>query len=672
MNPFLHKGEWPADLHALPIEIHGLPYACEVGVRYNNESALKWPECEEKKSRRRGCPQVDRTMKRTDLRNIAIIAHVDHGKTTLVDQMLRQSGLFRESELRGTCILDSNDLERERGITILAKNIALKVGDTKINIIDTPGHADFGGEVERVLKMADGALLLVDAAEGVMPQTRFVLRKAFACGLRPIVVINKIDRPDARPIDVLNGVFDLFVELDADDATLDFPTIYASGRDGIASTTPPPSGERKVGTDIRPLFDAILTHVPPPEVNLDAPLQMLVVTLDYSDYVGRIGIGRVFAGKIKKGHRIALLKPDGRRIEDTVAQLYVFDRLGRIETDEVSAGDLCAVVGLEDVDIGDTIADFEQSVALPPIKVDEPTLEMIFRINDSPFAGQDGTYVTSRQLRERLLKELESNVALRVTPDEDKRDEFHVAGRGLLHLGILLENMRREGYELSVGKPRVITKEIDGQLMEPIEYLVIEAPPTSVGAVMELVGNRRAECVKMDGHGEMTHMEFTIPARGLIGLGTRLMTATSGEAIVHHNFYDYQPVRGSIPSRVNGVMVSTETGRTTAYALDNLQERGILFVGAGEQVYEGQVVAEHCRDNDLPVNACREKKLTNVRAATADKSILLKPPRQLSLELALEYIEDDELVEVTPKAIRLRKMYLKENDRKRFARQAQS
>ncbi len=606
-------------------------------------------------------------MKRTDLRNIAIIAHVDHGKTTLVDQMLRQSGMFRESELRGDCILDSNDLERERGITILAKNIALHFGDTKINIIDTPGHADFGGEVERVLKMADGALLLVDAAEGVMPQTRFVLRKAFACGLRPIVVINKIDRPDARPVDVLNGVFDLFVELDADDATLDFPTIYASGREGIASTDPSVKG-----TDILPLFDAILKHVPPPDVEQNVPLQMLVVTLDYSDYVGRIGIGRVFAGKIKKGQRIALLKPDGRRIEDTVAQLYVFDRLGRTETDEVSAGDLCAVVGLEEVHIGDTIADLEKSVALPPITVDEPTLEMIFRINDSPFVGQDGTYVTSRQLRERLLKELESNVALRVTPDEIKRDEFHVAGRGLLHLGILLENMRREGFELSVGKPRVITKEIDGQVMEPIEYLVIEAPPTSVGAVMELVGNRRAECVKMEGHGEVTHMEFTIPAHGLIGLGTRLMTATSGEAVVHHNFYDYQPVRGSIPSRLNGVMVSTDTGRTTAFALDNLQLRGNLFIGAGEQVYEGQILAEHCRDNDLPVNACREKKLTNMRTAGSDKSVILKPPRQLTLELALEYIEDDELVEVTPKAIRLRKMYLKENDRKRFARQAQS
>jgi GTP-binding protein len=603
--------------------------------------------------------------KRSDLRNVAIIAHVDHGKTTLVDQMLRQSGLFRASELRGECILDSNDLERERGITILAKNIALVLGGNKVNIIDTPGHADFGGEVERVLKMADGALLLVDAAEGPMPQTRFVLRKAFECGLRPIVVINKIDRPDARPTEVLNGVFDLFVELGADDATLDFPTIYASGREGIATTD-----LAIPATDIRPLYDAIFKHVPPPEVDVEAPLQMLVITLDYSDYVGRIAIGRVFAGKIRKGQRIALLKPDGRRLDDTVAQLYVFDRLGRIETDEVAAGDICAVVGLEAVDIGDTVADFEQPAALPPILVDEPTLDMVFRINDSPFAGQEGTYVTSRQLRDRLFKELESNVALRVVPSQERRDEFHVSGRGLLHLSILLENMRREGYELSVGKPRVITKQVNGQTLEPIEYLVVEVPPPSLGAVMELVGNRRAECLKLNTHGEMTHAEFTIPARGLIGLGTRLMNATSGEAIVHHNFYDYQPVRGSIPARVNGVMVSTETGRTTAYALENLQERGTLFVGAGASVYEGQIVGEHCRENDLPVNACREKKLTNVRSSTSEKTILLKPPRQLTLELALEYIEEDELVEVTPGAIRLRKMLLKEADRRRFARQA--
>ncbi|HEV3202876.1 MAG TPA: translational GTPase TypA [Gemmataceae bacterium] len=605
-------------------------------------------------------------MKRSDIRNVAIIAHVDHGKTTLVDQLMRQSGLFREGELRGDCILDSNELERQRGITILAKNIALTVAGTKINIIDTPGHADFGGEVERVLKMADGALLLVDAAEGPLPQTRFVMRKAFDCGLRPIVIINKIDRPDARPTEVLNAVFDLFVELEADDATLDFPTIYASGREGIATTD-----LAIPATDIRPLFEAIFKHVPPPEVDMDAPLQMLVVTLDYSDYVGRIAIGRVFAGKIRKGQRIALMKRDGRKLEDTIAQLYVFDRLGRVETDEVCAGDICAVVGLEEVDIGETIAAFENPVALPPIKIDEPTLDMLFRINDSPFAGQEGDYVTSRQLRDRLFKELESNVALKVVPSEERRDEFHVSGRGLLHLSILLENMRREGFELSVGKPRVITKEVNGKTLEPIEYLVVEVPPASVGAVMELVGNRRAECLKMDSRGDTTHIEFTIPARGLIGVRTRLLNATSGQAVMHHNFFDYQPVRGSIPGRANGVMISTETGRSTAYSLDNLQERGALFVGPGEQVYEGQIVGEHCRDNDLPVNVCREKKLTNIRAAGADKSIILKPPRQMTLELALEYIEEDELVEVTPKAIRMRKGFLKEADRRRYARHAQ-
>lgn len=604
-------------------------------------------------------------MKRSDIRNVAIIAHVDHGKTTLVDQLMRQSGMFRDSELRGDQILDSNDLERERGITILAKNIAIKLGDTKINIIDTPGHADFGGEVERVLKMADGALLLVDAAEGPLPQTRFVLRKAFECGLRPIVVINKIDRSDARPTDVLNAVFDLFVELDADEATLDFPTVYASGREGVATTdlAVPPK-------DIRPLFDAILKHVPTPEVDPAAPLQLLVVTLDWSDYVGRIAIGRVVAGTIRKNQRVALLKHDGRRVDDNIAQLYVFDRLGRMETDAVGAGDICAVVGLEDVDIGDTIADIDNPVALPPITVDEPTLDMTFRINDSPFCGQDGNYVTSRQLRDRLMKELESNVALRVVPSTDKRDEFHVSGRGLLHLGILLENMRREGYELSVGKPRVINKEVDGKSLEPIEYLVIEVTPSSLGAVMEMCGNRRAECLKLDARGEMSHVEFTIPARGLIGLRTRLLNATGGTAIIHHNFYDYLPVRGTIAGRANGVMVSTETGRATPYALDNLQDRGSLFIAGGETVYEGQIVGEHCRDNDLPVNVCREKKLTNIRAAGADKSIILKPPRQMTLEQALEYIEEDEYVEITPKAIRLRKMLLKENDRKKHARQS--
>ncbi len=615
-------------------------------------------------------------MKRAEIRNVAIIAHVDHGKTTLVDNLLKQSGNYRSGELEKLeggqhhLIMDSNPLERERGITILSKNCAISYHspdghEYRINIIDTPGHADFGGEVERVLMMADGALLLVDAAEGVMPQTRFVLRKAFACKLRPIVVINKIDRPDARISEVLNGVFDLFVELDADDATLDFTTIYASGRAGIAK-----ADLNGTAVDLIPLYEAILKHVPTPEVDVNAPLQMLVVTLDYSDYVGRIAIGRVVAGKIRKGQRVALMKHDGRKIEVSVKQLQAFERLGRIDAAEVSAGDICAVIGIEDVDIGDTIADLENPVALPPIIVDEPTLEMVFRINDSPFCGLEGTYVTSRQLRDRLMKELQSNVALRVRPDEIKRDEFHVAGRGLLHLGILLENMRREGFELSVGKPRVLNKVVNGVTHEPIEYLVIDAPNSAVGSVMELVGNRRAECVKMDSRNELTHMEFTIPARGLIGLRTRLMTATSGEAIMHHNFFDYQPMRGSIPSRLNGVMISTETGRVTGYALDNLQERGNMFVAPGDQVYEGQVVAEHCRDNDLPVNACREKKQSNVRASGTDKAILLKPPRVMTLELALEYIEEDELVEVTPKGIRMRKLYLKENDRKKYSRQA--
>jgi GTP-binding protein len=611
-------------------------------------------------------------MKRNDIRNVAIIAHVDHGKTTLVDEMLRQSGLFRREELdklaggQHGLILDSNDLERERGITILAKNIAFTIGDTKVNLMDTPGHADFGGEVERVLKMADGAFLLVDAAEGPLPQTRFVLRKAFACGLRPIVVINKIDRPDARPAEVLNAVFDLFVDLGADDATLDFPIIYASGRQGIATTDLAVPAK-----DLRPLYDAILKHVPPPTVAPDAPLQMLILAIDHSEYVGRIGIGRVFAGKIRKGQKVALLKRDGKRVDDTVVQLLEFDRLGRKEAQEISAGDICCIVGLDGVDIGDTVADFESALPMEPVAIDEPTLDMVFRINDSPFAGQDGTPLTGRQLRERLMKELQSNVALRVRPSEARADEFIVSGRGLLHLSILLETMRREGSELAVGKPKVINRQIDGVWMEPIEYLVIEVPKDLTGAVMGLVLERQAQCVKMEGHLDSTHTEFTIPARGLLGLRTRMMTATSGQAIMHHNFYEYQPMRASIGGRVSGVMVSTDTGKATGHAIENLQERGALFVAPMEPVYEGQIVAEHCRDNDLPVNVCREKKLTNMRAAGAEKNVPIKPPRQFSLETALEYIEDDELVEVTPKAIRLRKIYLKENDRKKVARQKQ-
>ena len=610
-------------------------------------------------------------MKRNDLRNIAIIAHVDHGKTTLVDQMMRQSGQFRSEELdrlqggQHGLILDSNDLERERGITILAKNIALNVAGVKINIIDTPGHADFGGEVERVLKMADGCLVLVDAAEGPLPQTRFVLRKAFECGLRPIVVINKIDRADARPVAVLNEVFDLFVALDADDATLDFPTIYAAGRQGVST---PDLAIPAV--DFKPLFAAIIKHVPAPDVEMDAPLQLLVISLDYSDYVGRIAIGRVNAGKIRKNQRIALMKHDGTRVDSTIKQLYTFDRLGRTETDEVQAGDICAVVGLESLDIGDTIADIDNPVALTPIKVDEPTLDMLFRINDSPFCGQEGTFVTSRQLRDRLMKELQSNVALRVVPSADKKDEFFVSGRGLLHLSILIETMRREGFELSVGKPRVINREVDGKTLEPIEYLVVDVPTAHVGPVMELTGNRRAECIKLETRGDSAHIEFTIPARGLIGLRTRLLNATSGMAIMHHTFYDYQPSRGTIAGRLNGVLISMETGTTRPFALDGLQDRGTFFVSAPVPVYEGQIVGENCRDNDLIVNVCKEKKLTNMRASGSDKSIILKPPRQMTLELALEYIEEDELVEVTPTAIRMRKMYLKENDRKKYARKS--
>jgi GTP-binding protein len=600
---------------------------------------------------------------RTDLRNVAIIAHVDHGKTTLVDQILKQSGLFRESELARECILDSNELERQRGITILAKNIAFRLGGTKINLVDTPGHADFGGEVERVLTMADGCFLLVDAAEGPLPQTRFVLRKALAAGLKPIVVINKIDRPDARAREVLSAVYDLFIELGADESAIDFPVIYASGRQGVATTDL--ATEPK---DLQPLYKAILDSIPPRVGDVAAPLQMLVASVINDPYVGRIAIGRIMAGTIRKSQRVAVLKRDGVRIDDSVVLVQEFDRLGRREVESLSAGDIAAVAGLDEIEIGDTIADFDNAVALPPITVDEPTLDMVFRVNDSPFAGQDGTPITSRQLRDRLFHEMESNVALKVRAGEGRGDEFVVSGRGLLHLGILIENMRREGLELAVGKPKVITKQIDGQTMEPIEYLVVEVPAESVGPVMQLVLTRRGECLKMESISDQTHLEFTIPARGLIGLRTRLLNATQGTAIMHHNFHDYQPFKGDIPARVNGVMVSTETGKATAHAIENLQERGILFVAPMDSVYEGQVVGEHCRDNDLPVNITREKKLTNIRSATAEIKTTIKAPRILPLELALEYIEDDELVEITPESIRLRKVMLKENERKKYER----
>ena len=614
-------------------------------------------------------------MSRQQIRNVAIIAHVDHGKTTLVDQLLRQSGQFRANELKGDCILDSNPIERERGITILAKNCAIRYTDRAgnnyhINIIDTPGHADFGGEVERVLKMADGALLLVDAVDGTMPQTRYVLAKALASGLKPIVVINKMDRPEQRHGAVLNEVFDLLVDLGADDHALDFPVIYTSGRDGWATTDPEHLPADGTG-DVHGLFDVIIRHVPAPQFDAAAPLQVLITTLDYSDYVGRIGIGRVFAGTLRSGQEVMRIDREGHLMLQQVKQLFRFDGLGREEVDHIDVGDICAVVGLEKVDIGDTLADPENPVALPTVHIDEPTLHMTFRANDGPFAGQEGKYVTSRHLRDRLEKELQSNVALRVDPGETL-DEFKVSGRGMLHLGILLENMRREGFELAVGKPKVIYKEISGERHEPLENLVVDVPRDCLGPVMQLVGDRRGEVLKMDTRGNLAHLDFIIPARGLIGLRTRMLTATAGEAIMHHTFARYEKRRGDIAGRPNGVMVAMETGAVTAYALDQLADRGTMFVEPTERVYEGQIIGEHCKDDDICVNIVKQKKLTNMRASTKDFTVILKAPRQMTLEAALEYIENDELVELTPQSIRLRKRFLKESDRRRNARRLAS
>ncbi len=600
------------------------------------------------------------------IRNVAIIAHVDHGKTTLVDQLLRQSGQFRAGQLKGERILDSNDQERERGITILAKNIALTYHGIKINLIDTPGHADFGGEVERVLKMADGCLLLVDAFEGPMPQTTFVLRKALAHGLKPIVVINKIDRPGAQPREVHDEVLDLFIELGVDEQQLEFPTIYASAIEGYATHAP----EQRTA-DVRALFEAIVTHVPAPNVDPDGPLQMLIAALDYNDYVGRIGIGRVFRGKLHASQTVAVLHRDGSRQDERIGELHTFDGLGRRKVDAVTAGDICAVIGLSSLDIGNTLADVEQAEPLPLVAIDEPTLHMTFRVNDSPFAGRRGKFLTSRHIWDRLVREKQHNVALRVEPGHSP-EEFHVAGRGLLHLSVLIETMRREGYELSVGKPRVIFHELDGRKTEPIELCIVDVPTEHVGPVMEQMGFRRGTCRKMESRGERSYLEFLIPSRGLIGLRTRLLNATNGTIIMHHNFYEYEFVRGPIPGRAAGVMIASEPGQVTAYALDQLADRGDFFVAAGEQVYAGQIVGEHCRDKDIPVNVCRGKKLTNIRAASADKTVVLKPPRELTLEIALEFIESDELIEVTPSAIRLRKRYLSEIERKRASRRAES
>ncbi len=594
-----------------------------------------------------------------EIRNIAIIAHVDHGKTTLVDQLLKQCQVFRKNQVVRERFLDSNDLERERGITILSKNISIPYNDYKINIIDTPGHADFGGEVERVLKMADGVLLLVDSFEGPMPQTRFVLEKALQLHLKPIVVINKIDRPDNRPEEVLDEIYDLFIDLGADEDQLDFPYLFASGRDGWAVNNLSDQPE-----NLNPLLEAIIEHIPAPE-QLEGTTQIQVTSLDYNDYVGRIGIGRVFRGKLKKSDKLSIIKREGTVLAAEPKQLFVFDGLSRVEVDEVECGDICAIVGIDGIDIGDTIADVNNPEPLPIISIDEPTISMTFTVNNSPFYGREGKYVTSRQLRDRLFKELEQNVALRVA-ETGSPDAYKVSGRGILHLSILIENMRREGYELQIREPKVIYKEIDGKKAEPIEILVVDVPTEFSGKVIELVGQRRGELVKMESKGNLTKLEFHIPSRGLMGLRTKILTSTSGEGIMHHRFYQYEYFKGSIGKNRNGALISMGEGPATAYAIDSLQDRGKFFIDPGEVVYEGQIVGEHNKENDIEVNVQRGKKLTNMRASGADKAIKITPAIKFSLEEALEYIKEDEMVEVTPKSIRLRKLHLNPHDRKRF------
>jgi len=610
------------------------------------------------------------------IRNVAIIAHVDHGKTTLVDQLLYQSGMFRTEELdklaggQHNLIMDSNPIEKERGITILSKNCAINYTDSngdeyKINLIDTPGHADFGGEVERVLKMADGVLVLVDAFEGPMPQTRFVLTKALEHKLKPVVVINKVDRENSRPDDVINEVFDLLVSLGADDEALDFPIVYASAKDGWATT------DMANKTDnVQAIFDAIINNIPSPTVDQDAPLQMLVTNQEYSEYVGRIAIGKVFAGKITEGQLVTVIDADGLHTQQKVMHIHQFFGLGRKQISSVQAGDICAISGLDPVEIGNTIACADKPSQLAVISIDEPTMTMTFRINDGPFAGKDGKYITSRQIGDRLQKELQQNVALRVEPGQTP-EEFNVSGRGLMHLGILLETMRREGYEICVGKPNVILRTVEGRRYEPIELLVVDCPLGCQNSVMSLLGDRRSEIAKMDaksGAGDFVHMEFVIPSRGLFGLHARMMNATAGRAIMHHAFERYGPMRGAIPQRKAGVMVATTTGQVTAYALDALYDRGVFFVAPGEQVYEGQVIGEHCKEKDIPVNVVKSKQLSNIRASGKDEAAKVKPARKMSLEATMEYIQADELVEICPNSIRIRKMLLKETDRRRHER----
>ncbi len=596
-----------------------------------------------------------------NIRNIAIIAHVDHGKTTTVDKIIHASKLFADHQHFDDLILDNNDLERERGITIVSKNVSVRYKDVKINIIDTPGHADFGGEVERVLKMADGVLLLVDAFEGAMPQTRFVLSKAIQLGLKPIVVVNKVDKENCRPDEVHEQVFDLMFNLDASEDQLDFVTLYGSSKNGWMSRDWTQKTE-----DITPLLDAIIEAIPPAP-HLEGTPQMQITSLDYSSFVGRIAIGRVHRGTLKEGMPISLCKADGTIKKGRIKELQVFEGLGRKSVQEVTSGEICAITGIEGFDIGDTIADVDNPEPLERISIDEPTMNMLFTINNSPFFGKEGKYVTSRHLRDRLFKETEKNLALRVK-ETDREDSFLVFGRGILHLSVLIETMRREGYEIQVGQPQVIFKDIDGVRHEPIEHLVVDVPEETAGKVIELVSMRKGELTIMEPKGDLQHLEFTIPARGLIGLRNNVLTATAGEAIMNHRFQSYEPHKGTIPGRNNGSIISMETGPGTAYSIDKLQDRGVFFVDPGVEVYMGQVIGEHSRQNDITVNIQKGKKLTNMRASGSDDNAKIAPAKHFSLEESMEYIQKDEYLEITPKSLRMRKIYLDENERNRMSR----
>ena len=594
-----------------------------------------------------------------DIRNIAIIAHVDHGKTTLVDKMMLAGHLFRNDQTNGELVLDNNDLERERGITILSKNVSINYHGTKINIIDTPGHADFGGEVERVLNMADGCILLVDAFEGPMPQTRFVLQKALQIGLKPIVVVNKVDKPNCRPEEVYEMVFDLMFSLNATEDQLDFPVIYGSAKNNwMGEDWKTPTGT------ITPLLDAIVKYIPAPK-QLEGTPQMLITSLDYSSYTGRIAVGRVHRGTLKEGMNITLAKRDGTLVKSKIKEVHTFEGLGRKKVESVSSGDICAIIGVEGFEIGDTICDFENPEPLPPIAIDEPTMSMLFTINDSPFFGKEGKYVTSRHIHDRLMKELDKNLALRVRKTENEDGKWIVSGRGVLHLSVLIETMRREGYELQVGQPQVIFKEIDGVKCEPIEELTISVPEEFASKMIDMVTRRKGEMVSMETQGDRVNIEFDMPSRGIIGLRTNVLTASQGEAIMAHRFKEYQPFKGDIPRRTNGSMIAMESGTAFAYAIDKLQDRGKFFIYPQDEVYAGQVVGEHVHENDLVINVTKSKKLTNMRASGSDDKARIIPPVIFSLEEALEYIKEDEYVEVTPKSMRMRKVILDETERKR-------